>query len=700
MVRKDTLWTRMGITAILIAVLAGCVRAGDSASFTPRPAEGPVRVLHFPADQYQGFFRLLTEPEAMWDPKLITISGSSWEDLRKAQGDVTVPADAAIMMSVGLRLTPEKAAGLRARDPDSYERLVTNRGPTDPYDLSGLSALDANDLYMLSVGGMDTRVDPDEHILKPIAHLTGLRVLSLGGTGVTDKGMEPVRALRQLQVITFSRERHVKNDSMAVLKDLPDVQVLDLDTGVTDAGLKHVAQMPNLRWLKIRMMGKIWGPGLAELAQAPRLERLCLCGDQVRLTDRQIAYLEGLTQLKSLTLWGICDKLTDASLVSIAKLENLEELYLIRTCPKFTPAGLVHLKRLKKLKKVDFAQIWAMHPFTYWGDEVAQHLVAMPQLESIEGLCYLSAEGVKTLATLQNLNCLRISLKDEKQDYHGPTGLSHLAGLDKLEELLIATGDELSATDLAGLEQLANLKRLTVFYQPVTDDGLALIGRMKQLEYLSLVPMRRSSLNHLNGLSNLRSLAVRNVWRDPAKPVPFDEGTLDLSGLGKLEGLSLSGQALHEDDLAFLENLSSLKSLSIGTASPLAASSLRRFAKLPHLRSLWVSKLSRCTGEDLASLNGRPEMRSLTLIGKIPEKALMSLDDLSHLTFLDFHTTEPVRPETVADLRQRFQEIEWFEFHNFLPGQRPAGPPRSVRSNDKANSTHRRTRPSRGRRRR
>jgi len=689
---------RIGVAAILVVLLATGGRADEVDPFSPRPAEGPVRVLHFPADQYQGALCFLSEPEAMWNPEHVAESHAMWDDVIKAQGDVTVPADAAIMMSVVLRLSPQRAAGLRARDPDSYERLVTNRGPTDPYDLSGLSALDADELYMLGVGRCDTRVYPDDGVLEPITHLTGLRVLSLGGTGVTDKGLEPVRALRQLQAITFSRERHVKNDSMAVLKDLPDLQIVDLDTGATDAGLKHIAQVPNLRWLRIRT-GRIWGPGLAELAQAPRLERLCLWGEN-RFTDRQIAYLEGLTQLKSLTLWSICDNLTDASLASIAKLENLEELYFIRTCPKFTPDGLVHLKGLKKLKKVDFAQTWAMHPFTYWGDEVARHLAAMPQLESVERVCYLSAEGVKTLATLKNLKCLRISLKDEKQDYLGPTGLSHLASLDSLEELLIATGDELSATDLAGVERIANLKDLNLWSGGVTDDGLELIGRMRQLERLQLAPIKRSGLNHLDGLPNLRSLSVKSVWRDPGKPTPFDEGTLDLSGLSKLEDLSLSGQELHGEDLAFLENLPSLKTLSVATPVPLAASSLRRFAKLPHLRSLWVSKLARCSGEDLASLNGCPTLRRLTLIGKIPEKALMSLDDLSHLTFLDFHTTEPVRPETVADLRLRFREIECFEFHNFLPGQQPAGTPRPVRANNRTSSPKRRTRPSRDRRRR
>jgi len=509
MVLDGALWKRMAIAAILIAVLARGVRADETEVFNPTPPEGAIRVLHFPADPYQGRLRLLPEPEAMWNPEHVGPSTSMGTDAGQAQGDVTVPADRAIMLGVGLRLDPQKAASLRARDPERYRRRVIDRGPTDPHDLSGLSALDPNDLYMLSVCRMDTRVDPDEHVLEPITHLTRLRVLWLGGTGVTDKGMEHIRTLRHLQAIPFSREQHVKNQGMAVLKDLPALQILNLDTGTTDAGLKHIAQVPNLWWLRIRT-GRIWGPGLMELAQAPRLERLCLWGMN-RFADRQMAYLEGLTQLKSLTLWGICDDLTDASLASIAKLRNLEELYFIRTSPRFTPAGLVHLKSLKKLKKLDFALTWSRSAYTYQGDEVVRHLAAMPQLESIEGVSYLSGEGVKTVATLRNLKCLQICLKDQMQDYHGPTGLSHLASLSSLEKLSISTGDELSEADLAGLEHVNNLKDLTLWSRGVTDEGLALIGRMKQLERLSLAPVRRSGLNHLNGLSNLQCLRATSA---------------------------------------------------------------------------------------------------------------------------------------------------------------------------------------------
>ena len=179
--------------------------------------------------------------------------------------------------------------------------------------------------------------------------------------------------------------------------------------------------------------------------------------------------------------------------------------------------------------------------------------------------------------------------------------------LTSLEELRIETGDVLSAADLAGLERLSHLKVLEIHFAEITDDGVALLGRMSQLEELSLDPVILSRLNHLNGLTNLRRLSASHI-RTWDTDVPPDEGTLDLSGLKKLRGLGLSGMTLHDEDLAFLDALPLLEGISISPTSPLPGVSLRRFAKLHHLNQLSIHGLSHCTGQDLASLNGLAEL--------------------------------------------------------------------------------------------
>jgi len=689
MVPNDMIRRRINAGAIML-VLFGFItglRAGEIALLEPNrppaaaPGTGP-RILSFPSGQCTGNLYLEPESGPGWDPKRVTMPGVWEEYLSAAQGDVRVPEDRNIKLWVLLGLSPRESAKLRVQNPQAYQLTIADRIRKDPDDLSGLSELDPNDLFWLSVSTeMGSRTGADPRIFESISRLTGVKILTLFGTGITDEGLECVRPLRSLRGLELL-QASISNRGLAVLKDLPALEYLELDTGVTDAGLKQIAQVSSLRWLNIAD-GKISGPGLAELGKMPRLERLCIHGPSP-LFDQHIKYLEGLTQLKGLTLWGVCDNLTDASLASISKLENLEELYFIRTMPKFTPTGVAHLKGLKKLKKVDFAQIlWRSNTGEYCGDEVVRQLAGLPDIESIQGISCLTAEGMKTLTAFRNLKCLQVGLKNHILGYDGPTGVSHLAGLDSLEELHIYNQDSLSEADLACLETLGRLKELDIGSRHLTDRDLESFGKLDQLESLSfsvlggadVSKISKGALNQLNSLSNLRFLQV-GLWGNSAKAEPADELMLDLSGLKNMKEMHLSGLSLQDSDLAFLEHLLLLENLSIQPDS-LTGASLRHIRELPELNRLYVSGLSGCTGEDLAHLNGLPKLRSLHLTGDITDTALASLTGPLSLESLYFDTDEPIRKQTVADLIKSHPVIEFIHINRTPKVQtRPAGTPK------------------------
>ena len=674
---------RVSVGAIVLVTwgLVTGLQADEITLLTPNLPPGATRVLSFPSGQCTGNLYLEPESSPIWDPKCVRLSGE-WEYLSAAQGDVRVPEDRNIKLWIRLALSPRESAKLRAQNPQAHQLTIADRTRKDPDDLSGLSELDPNDLLWLSVGTeMYLRTGADPRIFEPLSRLTGLQILSLHTTGITDEGLEHLRSLRSLRGLELW-QASISNRGLAVLIDLPALEYLQLDTGLTDAGLKQIAQVSNLRWLSI-LDGNIWGPGLAELAKLPRLERLCFWGSSP-ISDRHIKYLEGLTQLKGLTLWGV-DTLTDASLASIGKLKNLEELYFIRTSPRFTVAGVAQLKELKNLKKVDFAQIWVGPAGAYYGDEVVRQLAAnLPNLESIKGLSYLSAEGMKTLARFRNLKCLHVTLKDRRQGYYGPTGLSHMAGLGSLEELSISSGDSLSEADLACLEPLGRLKDLHVWSKHLTDRGLASIGKLKQLESLTVFSsVTRSALNQLNGLSRLHHLqVVVRPRRNAAKTDPADELMLDLSGLKKMKDMNLSGPPLQDSDLAFLKHLPLLESLMIQPIQPdsLTGAFLRHLRELPELNRLWVSGLSGCTSEDLAHLNGLPKLRTLTLRGRITDAALASLTGPLSLESLYFDTDELIRKQTVTNLTKSHPVIEYIHINRMPKVQtRPVSTPKRTR---------------------
>ena len=723
--------SRCVMAAMMLAtcVLVTGLRAGETANPPPTAAHGPTgRILHFPSGRWTGNLYLEPKSGPGWDPEYVRLYGE-WEYFGAAQGDVLVPEGSeavprvegvppsnrgqdardtmmpspGVKLWVQLALSPRESATLLAQNPRAHRLTIADRTRKDPNDLSGLSELDPNGLFWLSVSSsMYLRAGAEPRIFEPIHRLTGLRILSLSSTGVTDEGLEYLRSLRSLRGLELT-QAGIGNRGLAVLKDLPALEYLELNTGVTDVGLKQVAQVSNLRWLSI-IDGRMWGPGLAELAKLPQLERLCILHSRGRLLDQHIKYLEGLTQLKSLTLWSSGgDTLTDASLASIGKLKNLEELYFIRTSPRFTPAGVAYLKALPNLKKVEFAQIWVSPVGERYGDVVARQLTANhPNLESVKGIGFLSAEGMKALTTFRSLKCLRVGLKDRRQGYYGPTGISHLAGLGSLEELHIEGGDEsLPDADIACLEALSRLRELSLFGPSVSDRGLASIGKLKQLERLSLSSVTRSGLNHLNGLSNLQFLQV-SAYRKAAVTEPADTSAtgLDLSGLRNMKDMNLTGLPLRDGDLVFLKNLPLLEGLMIQPDSdvPLAGASLRHLRELPELRRLSVLGLSGCGGGDLAHLNTLPKLRTLHLSGGITDAALTSLTGPVCLESLYVDTDEPISKQTVADLTKTHPLIEYIHLSELPKIQtRPIGAPKRTGVNPPR--LNQRTQPNRARRR-
>jgi len=681
---------------VIFGLVAG-LRAKEITLLTPNQPPAATRVLSFPSGQCMGNLYLEPETGPGWDPEHVGLLGE-WEYLSAAQGDVRVPEDRNVKLWVRLALSPRESAKLRAQDPQAHQLTVADRTRKDPDDLSGLSEIEPNDLFWLSVSTeMYLRTDADPGIFEPISHLTGLRILTLSSTGITDEGLEHLRSLRSLRALELM-QASISNRGLAVLMDLPALEYLELNTGLTDAGLKQIAQLSNLRWLNI-VDGNIWGPGLAELAKLPRLERLCIHQSRSPLFDRHIKYLEGLTQLKGLTLWGsACDTLTDASLASIGKLKNLEELHFIMTNPKFTSGGIAHLRRLKYLRKIDLG-------FMQISD--AQYLMALPQLEFVKTV-ELTVENMKALSGLRNLKSLGVFLPSPPNgSIDDPVAASYLGTLSSLQELSFcgsAAGRFVSDEEMACLESLGRLKKLLVGNKHLTHRSLASIGKLKQLESLTFsfsvlsgAGVSKSGLNQLNGLPNLRFLQV-NTWGNAAKTDPADELMLDLSGLKKMKDMNLTGLQLQDSDLAFLEHLPLLESLMIQPDSPLTGAFLRHLRELPELNRLWVSGLSGCTGEDLAHLNGLPKLRSLTLRGRITDAALASLTGPLSLESLYVDTDEPIRKQTVADLAKSHPVIEYIHINRMPKVQtQPVSTPKRTpvspsRVNQRTQQNHRRRR--------
>ncbi len=210
---------------VAAALAVGCALVGGVSASAAGPAA--TRVLHFPQDQYVG--TLCLDPSLVivnWgqnrdpslpyglDPRRLDLN-YDWSFLGFAQGDAVVPAGRNVVLNVMLRLRKEDARGLARLPPRQYQTFGIDRCRADPLDLSGLSALDLNDLYDLHVCSLVPQADADQRVLQPIRHLTGLKVLRLSGTGVTDKGLEYLKDLHSLRALELGGESSVGNQGLA-----------------------------------------------------------------------------------------------------------------------------------------------------------------------------------------------------------------------------------------------------------------------------------------------------------------------------------------------------------------------------------------------------------------------------------------------------------------------------------------------------
>ena len=193
--------------------------------------------------------------------------------------------------------------------------------------------------------------------------------------------------LKSLKSLTLYGKCHgLTDDTLAHLAGLTALEDLGTDAiQVTDAGLKHLAALPNLRsasFFHIAYPDKgFTGAGFAAFKTLPKLEKLTVAGTP--FNDQGMAAIAEMSELKEFRTWHTYQtqagneqllKLTglrslmlgqrlrqwngkpnplsidDSTLATLAKMKSLESLGLDEV--RLTHAGLAQLKALPNLKKL------------------------------------------------------------------------------------------------------------------------------------------------------------------------------------------------------------------------------------------------------------------------------------------------------------------------------------------------------------
>ncbi|MCC7422645.1 MAG: hypothetical protein IT428_20385 [Planctomycetaceae bacterium] len=225
-----------------------------------------------------------------------------------------------------------------------------------------------------------------------LAPLTKLEKLDAGDTRISGVGLGKFRALKTLNL----NGAHIDNDGLAEIASLPELQTVDLNgTNITGTGLGRAAALRSLSMLSLRT--ELSDAGIRELASLTNLKTLLI----EKLTDAHLKNLAGMTGLESLYLSD--SRVTDTGLERLVALKGLQRLHLIR-CPEVTGKGLAALAALPRLQMLGMSRI----PI---GVEGLESLSSLPALQTLwlNDDMGLAAQDLVNLTSANSLRSLNLN---------------------------------------------------------------------------------------------------------------------------------------------------------------------------------------------------------------------------------------------------------------------------------------------------
>jgi Leucine-rich repeat (LRR) protein len=163
----------------------------------------------------------------------------------------------------------------------------------------------------------------------------------------TDADLKVLRDLPNLKQLNLNHAKNITPAGLAPLAELPKLEVLYLmNTPVGDTGLAQVRNLHGLKEIWVVHTG-ITDASMPWITSNPKLTHLGAAG--ARITDQSAPLLARLENLEVLSL--VDTQITSRGLADIAKLPRLKHLYLLRTA--VDDEGLKHLETTKSLDTLD-----------------------------------------------------------------------------------------------------------------------------------------------------------------------------------------------------------------------------------------------------------------------------------------------------------------------------------------------------------
>jgi internalin A len=305
--------------------------------------------------------------------------------------------------------------------------------------------------------------------LERIAAVKTVKRLDLSLTYVSDRGIERLKPLEQLEDLNLFAAEFITDAAVAFLRGHGRLQSLNLrGTDVTDTSLAYLADLSQLKSLDISFT-QISDVGLEHLASLSRLEELELGGNKISGTG--LHALKLLPNLKTLSFYGIQRRnagwcwapvVTDLELDTLSLLTGLEELNIGSGVALGTP-------RPKDLGPADGEAECRIAGGTRVTDLGVAKLAPLKKLRALDlSGSSVTASGIRSLSAfheLQRLSLWNVTALDDA----AASSLEALTRLTSLDVSNTAIGNE----TLTSIGRLRNLKRLYISETKITGEAVA-----------------------------------------------------------------------------------------------------------------------------------------------------------------------------------------------------------------------------------
>lgn len=247
----------------------------------------------------------------------------------------------------------------------------------------------------------------DDADLKPIAQMAALRSLDLSHTRITDIGFQQLKNVASVEDVNLYYAEQIGDGALVVMKNWKKLKRLNLrGTKVTDLGVAQLVAHPSLEAIDVGF-SLFTDNGFEPMTSIPNLKEIAVGGN--KLTDvgvNMLRLLPGLTvvdlsgaQRTDSGLWSAT--ITDRGLETLGQLRNLRRLNL--RASKITDAGMGNLSTLAALTEADFGQ-------TNLSAAGLQPLAGLSRMEKL--VLYKCArvndDAVGTLAQMKSLKWLDV----------------------------------------------------------------------------------------------------------------------------------------------------------------------------------------------------------------------------------------------------------------------------------------------------